>query len=77
MSALSKYQSYPANIHRKFYRAELLEDGYPPEVVSAFLGDWLHGEEPYDDYSSFSPLDYASTLNRYLSDLLRKLGWKP
>jgi hypothetical protein len=70
------YQPLPANIHRKFFRTELLERGCPPEVVGAWMGHWLHGEEPYDLYSSFSPLSYSKAITSHLTPLMRELGWR-
>lgn len=65
---------FPVNIHRRFISSELLDTGCPPEVVSAWMGHWHRGEEPWGRFSSFSHGEFCRTLEHFLDPLLAKLG---
>lgn len=65
---------FPVNIHRRFISSELLDTGCPPEVVSAWMGHWHRGEEPWGKFSSFSHGEFRRTLEHFLDPLLAKLG---
>lgn len=67
----------PANVHRRFLRTELIEDGCPAEVIDAFMGHWSRGEEPFGWFSSFSFQEHVTTLESHLVPLLKDLGWQP
>ncbi|WP_455232869.1 hypothetical protein [Geopseudomonas aromaticivorans] len=69
------YTPHRINAYRKFLRTELAERGCPPEVLAAFMGHWLRGEEPQDAYSSFCPATYATIANGWITPLLKELGW--
>ena len=67
----------PANASRHYLRSNLLERGCPHEVISAFMGHWERGEEPWGRNSALCPTNYAATLSGYLVPLLEEDGWKP
>jgi len=75
MKLVSGYVLHPINAYRKFVRTELAELGCPAEVLAAFMGHWLRGEEPQDRHSSFCPFHYAETLGRWITQLLGGMGW--
>ena len=59
---MQDFLPFPVNIHRRFVSSELLDAGCPPEIVSAWMGHWHRGEEPWGKFSSFSFHDYVSVL---------------
>lgn len=75
MRQVDGFTPHPVNGFRKLVRTELAERGCPPEVLAAYMGHWLSGEEPQDAYSSFCPLSYVESLHDYLVPLMRELGW--
>lgn len=75
MEQVAGYISHPINAYRKFIRTELAERGCSAEVLAAFMGHWLRGEEPQDEYSSFCPSDYAQVLGAWIAQLFSELGW--
>ena len=75
MRQVESYTPHPVNGFRKLLRTELAERGCPPEVLAAFMGHWLGGEEPQNVYSSFCPRMYVQNLHTYLLPLMRELGW--
>ncbi|WP_229731964.1 hypothetical protein [Pseudomonas sp. N040] len=75
MELVVGYTPHPINSFRKFIRTELAERDCPAEVMAAFMGHWLRGEEPMDSFSSFCPSAYADCLNKWISRLLTKMGW--
>jgi len=74
MSQVPGYVPHRANALRKFVRTELAERGCPAEVLSAYMGHWLRGEEPQDRFSSFSPDLYRTALEQQLGRLLSDVG---
>jgi integrase len=69
---------YPVNIHRRFISSELLDRGCPPEIVSAWMGHWHRGEEPWAKFSSFSYSEYSRVLETYLlKGILKELKFEP
>jgi hypothetical protein len=72
---MNEFLPFPVNIHRRFISSELLDRGCPPEVVSAWMGHWHRGEEPWGKYSSFSFGDFARVLSTFLDPLLKDLGF--
>lgn len=75
MRQVDGYTPHPINGFRKLVRTELAERGCPPEVLAAYMGHWLGGEEPQDVYSSFCPRMYVQNLHTFLLPLMRELGW--
>ncbi|MNG03878.1 hypothetical protein D3C84_869760 [compost metagenome] len=75
MRQVESYTPHPVNGFRKLLRTELAERGCPPEVLAAFMGHWLGGEEPQNVYSSFCPRMYVQNLHTYLMPLMQELGW--
>jgi len=75
MREIEGFITHPVNGFRKLVRTELTERGCPPEVLAAYMGHWLHGEEPQDIFSSFCPGIYIQNLHDYLLPLMRELGW--
>ncbi len=73
---MREFLPFPVNIHRRFISSELLDAGCPPEVVSAWMGHWHRGEEPWGKFSSFSFLDYVRVLGSFLDPLLNDLGFR-
>jgi len=74
---MDPFLPFPVNVHRRFVRSELLERACPPEVVDAWMGHWHWGEEPWGEFSSFSPIQYREALEDYLVPLLRELEFGP
>lgn len=75
MAQVVGYIPHRVNAYRKFIRTELAERGCPAEVLAAFMGHWLRGEEPQDLYSSFCPSAYAAAVGEWIARLLKELGW--
>lgn len=75
MRQVDGFNPHPVNGFRKLVRTELAERGCPPEVLAAYMGHWLSGEEPQDAYSSFCPRAYGQCLHDYLLPLVLELGW--
>ncbi|SDT86695.1 hypothetical protein SAMN05216296_0035 [Pseudomonas pohangensis] len=75
MGSINGYTSHPVNSFRKFIRTELIERNCSPEVVNAYMGHWLLGEEPQNSLSSFCPNDYVATLDKNLQALMSELPW--
>lgn len=75
MEQVFGYIPHPINAYRKFIRTELAERGCPAEALAAFMGHWLRGEEPQDQYSSFCPSAYAEVVVEWITRLLKELGW--
>jgi hypothetical protein len=73
---LKEFLPFPVNIHRRFVSSELLDAGCPPEMVSAWMGHWHRGEEPWGKFSSFSYGDYCHALEQFLDPLLTGLGFR-
>lgn len=72
---MHEFLEYPANIHRRFISAELLDRGVSSEVVDWWMGHWHLGEEPWGPYSGLSFAEYRTQLQP-LNDLLSKLGFR-
>jgi hypothetical protein len=72
---MHRFLQYPANIHRRFVSAELLDRGVSPEAVDWWMGHWHLGEEPWGRYSSLSFAKYRAQL-RPLLDLLSELAFR-
>jgi hypothetical protein len=74
---MHRFLSFPVNIHRRIISSELLDRGCPPEVVSAWMGHWHRGEEPWARFSTFAFSEYRRCLKKYLAPFLRKeLGFR-
>jgi hypothetical protein len=74
---MDEFLSFPVNIHRRIVSSELLDHGCPPEVVSAWMGHWHRGEEPWARFSSFAFSEYRRCLEKYLVPFLSKeLGFR-
>jgi len=69
---MHQFLSFPVNIHRRIVSSELLDRGCPPEVVSAWMGHWHRGEEPWARFSSFAFSEYRRCLEKYLVPFLSK-----
>lgn len=65
-----RYLKVPANAHRRLLRTELLEQGMPVEVLDAFMGHWVLGQEPWGPYSTFSFPQYVQALQGFLVPFL-------
>lgn len=73
---MRKFLSFPVNIHRRVVSSELLDRGCPPEVVSAWMGHWHRGEEPWARFSTFAFSEYRHCLEQYLVPFLsHELGF--
>ncbi|MBD7976811.1 site-specific integrase [Pseudomonadaceae bacterium Sa2CUA2] len=75
MEQVAGYHPHRINAYRKFLRTELFERGCPAEALGAFMGHWLRGEEPQDNYASFCPVAYAEVIGEWITHLLESLGW--
>lgn len=65
----------PQNTNRHFLRTKLREYGVNGEVVDIFMGHWETGQEPHNLFSTLSPQDYTSILEKPLSKILQDTGW--
>ena len=74
---LSEYLNFPANASRHFGRTEWIERGVSPEYVSAWLGHFYRGEEPWGKYSSFRFSNFCRFMKEELSEILTSLGFVP
>jgi hypothetical protein len=75
MEQVPSFVPHRVNAFRKFLRTELTERGCPAEVLGAFMGHWLRGEEPQDQHASFCPAGYVRDLELWVTPLMRELGW--
>ncbi len=73
---MREFLPFPVNIHRRFVSSELLDAGCPSEIVSAWMGHWHRGEEPWGKFSSFSFHEYGRVLESFLCPLLADLGFR-
>lgn len=67
----------PLNVNRHFMRSELRHRNVHGELVDAWMGHWLDGQEPMGRYSTLSPIDFAAHLEPVLSEILAEMGWSP
>ncbi|MEP1215139.1 MAG: hypothetical protein ABJM11_03880 [Marinobacter sp.] len=67
----------PLNINRHYLRSELRHRGVHAEFVDAWMGHWLDGQEPMGRFSTLSPLDFSSSIEPVLSEILNEMGWLP
>lgn len=74
---MHEFLPFPVNIHRRFVSSTLLDAGCPPEFVSAWMGHWHRGEEPWGKYSSLSFSNFVKAMESYLDPLLDCLGFVP
>jgi hypothetical protein len=65
----------PLNLNRHFLRSELRHRGVSAELVDAWMGHWLDGQEPMGRFSTLSPLDYMSGIEPVLNEILDDMGW--
>lgn len=68
---------YPPNACRHFLASQLREHNVSEDIVSAYLGHWQLGQEPWACYSALSPLDYVAQLKPVLNHLMTECGWIP
>lgn len=66
----------PANANRHYVRTRLLRRGCPRDVISAYMGHWEHGTEPWGEFSTLSPQTYRENLEHFLLPVLLKDGWE-
>lgn len=76
-SFLNESLPLPANASRHFGRTEWIERGTSPEYVSAWLGHFYRGEEPWGRYSSFRFSDFCHFMREKLPEMLKDLGFLP
>lgn len=67
----------PLNLNRHFLRSELRHRGVSAELVDAWMGHWLGGQEPMGRFSTLNPLDYRSGIEPFLNQILDDMGWTP
>ena len=67
----------PLNINRHFMRSELRRRNVSAELVDAWMGHWLDGQEPMGRFSSLSPIDFSANLEPVVSEILAEMGWSP
>lgn len=73
---LKKVFTLPINANRHYVQSYLSEQGCPHHVVSAFMGHWERGQEPWGRFSALSPLAYRGALEKHLLPLLQEDGWR-
>lgn len=74
---MKKYaiHNLPNNIYRHFLRTELQHKGVPSELTSYFLGHWELGEEPFQKFSTLSPIEFAVEITPVIQELQIEIGW--
>lgn len=65
----------PNNIYRHFLRTELQQNDVSAESISYFLGHWELGEEPFQKFSTLSPIEFCSEVTPVIQALQVELGW--
>lgn len=73
---LEDYLPLPANASRHFGRTEFIERGVAPEHVSAWLGHFFRGEEPWGKYSTYRYTKFCKFMEKELPGILCDLGFK-
>jgi hypothetical protein len=73
---LKDYLPLPANASRHFGRTEFIERGVAPEHVSAWLGHFFRGEEPWGKYSTYRYTQFCEFMEKKLPGILGDLGFK-
>lgn len=74
---LEEYLPLPANASRHFGRTELIERGFCPQYVSAWLAHFFRGEEPWGKYLTFSFKNYCGFMQDQLPKVLKQdLGFR-
>lgn len=68
--------SIPDNANRHYLRTKLSEAGIEGEIIDAFMGHWLRGQEPFGRFSTLSPEMVANILDKPLTKILKDNGWK-
>lgn len=74
---MREFLDYPANMHRRFLRTEMLASQCAPEVVDYWMGHWYLGEEPWGPYSTLSFAQVRRALEQHLLPILEDLGFQP
>lgn len=64
------------NSNRHYLRTRLRELDVPGEVVDALMGHAAHGQQPFCQFSTLSPLDFRALIEAPISQLMDTLGWK-
>ena len=72
---LETYLPLPVNASRHFGRTEWIERGAPPEHVSAWLGHFFRGEEPWGRFSSYRFVEYSRFMEGHPATILKNLGF--
>lgn len=72
---LKEFGLAPANVSRHFGRTQLIEKDVSPEYISAWLGHFFRGEEPWGKYSTFRYLDYCNFMRSTMTSFLTDLGF--
>jgi hypothetical protein len=65
----------PNNIYRHFLRTELQNEGVSAEIISYFLGHWEIGEEPFQKFSTISPMEFGLEISKVTQALAIAMGW--
>ncbi|MBZ2170256.1 hypothetical protein [Marinobacter sp. F4216] len=58
-----------------YLRSELRRRNVHAGLVDAWMGHWLDGQEPMGRYSTLSPVEFASSIEPVVSDILDDMGW--
>ncbi len=72
---METYLPLPVNASRHFGRTEWIERGAPPEHVSAWLGHFFRGEEPWGKFSSYRFVEYSRFMEGQPAKILNDLGF--
>ena len=66
----------PDNANRHYLRSKLREARVSGEIIDAYMGHWLRGQEPFGCFSTLSPKMLAQELEIPLTQILKENGWK-
>ena len=68
--------SLPTNANRHYLRSKLNELGVSGEIIDAYMGHWLIGQEPFGRFSTLSPHMLANELEAPLTKILADNCWQ-
>ena len=72
-----KHIELPANGGRHLIRTEALNEGIPSDLIDAFLGHFIYGNEPHSAYSALANPEIETGMQSFLQNHLKSMGFKP
>jgi hypothetical protein len=67
---------FASNVNRLYIRTFLTESNIPPEAIDAVMGHWQHGTEPWERFSSLSPIAYRNIIQPAIEKMLNLHHWR-